>query len=673
MTIAAISSSTPTLVASPPPPAPPAAPAVASMSAVASAPHTTASALSPATAVAATGAVSSTSSKALTITLSGTGSPQFHILVDGKDVTGQITTSANYAKDQWQTLTINGPFAGAKSVDIVNTGDAAGGGALFVKQISVGGHSYQAIDAAFNRDYQGTTSFTPGTGTENLYWNGDLHFTTDGSGPSTTPPVTISTPAVGLPTVAAPAPGKGLVVTVSADQNAEFRILVDGKDVTGRLTATANNSQGQWQTVTVAGDFSKAKTVDVQYLNDDESVALGKNINLYVHALSVNGQTQLATSGEFNQQYQGTTNFTPGTGTQNLYWTGDLRFTGVGAAQPAPPTGPVSPPSPPPPATGNVLTVGVGKQFQSIGAAVAAAKSGDVVQISAGTYVNDVANIDKNLTIEGVGGPVILTETQNLSNRKAYFVVNGNVTVEGITFQNATVSAADGNNGAGIRLESGNLVVKNDVFKNNQEGILTTGNPNATLTVQGSTFLGNGDGSGYTHGIYAGTIASLSVTDSSFEGTKAGHDVKSRAAKTTISGNTFDDNATASYAVDLPNAGSAVVSNNVIAKGSQTQNTAAIHYGGEVSNPIGSLTVSGNTIVNQRAGGIAVLDQTNLAVKLINNQLYGETTLVAGGPAMLSGNVVAAKPPTKLPLPIGYNKTGNTVLTDLLNSFHLTA
>src|SRR5205823_5668875 len=156
-------------------------------------------------------------------------------------------------------------------------------------------------------------------------------------------------------------------------------------------------------------------------------------------------------------------------------------------------------------------------------------------------------------------------------------------------------------------------------------GILTAANATATLSVDHSTFTGNGKGDGYTHAIYAGTIAALSVTNSSFQGTLVGHDVKSRAAKTNIIGNTFDDDATASYAIDLPNGGAALIANNLIAKGAKAQNTAAIHYGGEVANPTGGLTVSGNTIVNQRSGGIAVLNQTKLQVTLTSNSIFGET------------------------------------------------
>jgi hypothetical protein len=45
-----------------------------------------------------------------------------------------------------------------------------------------------------------------------------------------------------------------------------------------------------------------------------------------------------------------------------------------------------------------VLTVGNGKQYETISAAIQAAQSGDTVQVNAGTYTNQYAHITKGLT-----------------------------------------------------------------------------------------------------------------------------------------------------------------------------------------------------------------------------------------------------------------------------------
>ena len=56
-------------------------------------------------------------------------------------------------------------------------------------------------------------------------------------------------------------------------------------------------------------------------------------------------------------------------------------------------------------------------------AALTAAKNGDTIAITAGTYVDQSLSINKDVTLKAVGGPVIFTETKNIANGKAYLVV----------------------------------------------------------------------------------------------------------------------------------------------------------------------------------------------------------------------------------------------------------
>src|SRR6202142_959275 len=99
------------------------------------------------------------------------------------------------------------------------------------------------------------------------------------------------------------------------------------------------------------------------------------------------------------------------------------------------------------------ITVGAGKEFSTLAAAIAASQNGDVIQVQAGTYTNDFATIKTNITIEGVGGMVNLVATVPPPNGKAILVTNTDVTLDNIAFSGAKV--ADGN-GAGIRYQAGN-------------------------------------------------------------------------------------------------------------------------------------------------------------------------------------------------------------------------
>jgi hypothetical protein len=125
---------------------------------------------------------------------------------------------------------------------------------------------------------------------------------------------------------------------------------------------------------------------------------------------------------------------------------------------------------------------------------------------------------------------------------KASLVLRGKAaTIDGIIFQNQRV--ADGN-GAGIRIERGDLYVYNAMFRNAEQGILSADDPSAEIVIDRSTFqrLGRCDrGLSCAHSIYIGNFGSLKVTNSRFEKGNGGHYVKSRAPRATINNNSFDD------------------------------------------------------------------------------------------------------------------------------------
>ena len=219
------------------------------------------------------------------------------------------------------------------------------------------------------------------------------------------------------------------------------------------------------------------------------------------------------------------------------------------------------------PVTGThaTLRVGVGTAYayHTIGAAVTAAHDGDTILVQSGTYPDESATITHSISLIGTGATrPILTSTHQITNGKAYLVTQANITIQNLTFTKATVTD---HNGAGIRYESGNLIVDHSSFLDNEEGILSAASPTGTITITASDFERNGYGDGYTHGVYAGAIHLLSVSGSTFIGTKAGHHIKSRAAITNVYNNRLDDGTgTTSYSVDLPNGGSGTIIGNTI-------------------------------------------------------------------------------------------------------------
>ena len=295
------------------------------------------------------------------------------------------------------------------------------------------------------------------------------------------------------------------------------------------------------------------------------------------------------------------------------------------------------------------LTVGPGGQYSTIEAAIQAASSGDTVAVASGTYTNDFISISKNLTLDSTGGTVRLVATEAPPNGKAIIDEGGagvSVTIDG--FDISGVAVPDGN-GAAIRYEAGSLSLTNDVIHGNQEGLLSGGDPNGTITIDGSTFYDNGAGDGRTHDIYVGAINSFTIQNSKIEAANVGHDIKSRALTTEIMNNTIGDgpNGNSSYEIDLPNGGTAVITGNTIEKGPHADNSNAISYGEEGNLYAGGgLLVSNNTIINDDGNPNAtiVVNDSTTAATITGNSLY-HWGVVAVGPAFQNNNTMAASEP----------------------------
>lgn len=161
---------------------------------------------------------------------------------------------------------------------------------------------------------------------------------------------------------------------------------------------------------------------------------------------------------------------------------------------------------------------------------------------------------------------------------KAALVFRGrNAEVAGLTFQNMYVPDQ---NGAGIRLEQGNLTVAQSWFKDSEQGILTGADENGTLIVDRSTFtrLGTCEGvGGCAHSIYTGTLAQVRITRSRFEEGRGGHYLKSRAPRVDVASSSFDDvgGQGTNYMIDLPAGATGQISNNWFVQGRNKENYSA--------------------------------------------------------------------------------------------------
>jgi hypothetical protein len=291
-----------------------------------------------------------------------------------------------------------------------------------------------------------------------------------------------------------------------------------------------------------------------------------------------------------------------------------------------------------------VIRVGPAGEVPTIAEASRIARSGDTIEIEAGDYVGDVAVwAQMELTIRGVNGRPRLVAAGASAEGKGIWVVRGQrVSVENVAFLGARVQHR---NGAGIRLERGSLTVRDCLFDNNENGILTANEPSIELVVENSEFARNGVGGGHTHTLYAGRIAKLVVAGSYFHEGGIGHLLKSRARESRVLYNRLTDEAgRASYELEFPDGGLAIVLGNLIEQGPRTENPAIVSFGAEGYRwPRNELHLGHNTIINDRPqGGVFVAATEGKGfVRAVNNLLVGKGSLEIKVRHGLSGNETA--------------------------------
>jgi hypothetical protein len=227
------------------------------------------------------------------------------------------------------------------------------------------------------------------------------------------------------------------------------------------------------------------------------------------------------------------------------------------------------------------LRVGGDAGLKTIAEAALLARNGATIEVQAGDYAGDVAVwTQDDIVLRAVGGPVRLLADGAAAEGKAIWVVRGhNVTVEGFDFQGARVA---GRNGAGIRFEHGSLRVRDCSFVDNEMGLMTSNDPQASLRVEDSEFARNRRPDGHNHNLYVGSIARFEISGSYLHHATTGHLLKSRAAFNRVSYNRLtDEDGTASYELEFPNGGTAIVVGNIIEQGRGTENPQLVSFGAE--------------------------------------------------------------------------------------------
>ncbi len=301
-----------------------------------------------------------------------------------------------------------------------------------------------------------------------------------------------------------------------------------------------------------------------------------------------------------------------------------------------------------------VLAAGPGQTYAAPCAALAAARAGDVVEIEgAYTYSGDVCYIAaSNITIRGVRGrPKIDAAGRNAQGKGVWVVGGSNVVVENVEIYGAKVPDR---NGAAFRVEGTNFTLRNSFIHDNENGILCGANANSNILLENNDFGHNGDGSGQTHNVYIGAIASLVFRYNYSHDAVIGHNLKSRALVNTVTYNRFstrsatETGSTAagrpSYEIDLPNGGTAYVIGNVIQQPAAYENSTLLAYGGEASSgSADALYIVNNTFLNDGANGVFININARITkpAYIQNNLFAGRGTLTTQAAATLQTNYKA--------------------------------
>jgi len=294
-------------------------------------------------------------------------------------------------------------------------------------------------------------------------------------------------------------------------------------------------------------------------------------------------------------------------------------------------------------ASGRVLAVGPGRAYAKPCDALTAAADGDTVEIdAAGSYDGDVCAFHaSDLTIRGVNGRPKIGANGRYAWGKGIWVITGKrAVVDNVELWGARVPDR---NGAAIRLDGAHLTVRNSFIHDNENGILTSNDGESDILIENSEFGHNGNGSGSSHNLYIGRVASLTVRYTYSHDADVGHNLKSRARINTISYSRFSStrpgeagstaSGAPSYEIDLSNAGTAYLIGNVIQQPSRNQNSNMVSYGVEgASNPGKNLYVVNNTFINDdSSNGMFILIGGDVKTPaLVQNNVFAGTGEITG-------------------------------------------
>lgn len=300
-----------------------------------------------------------------------------------------------------------------------------------------------------------------------------------------------------------------------------------------------------------------------------------------------------------------------------------------------------------------ILSVGTGRDYANLAAALAAAKPGDRIEVAAGTYRHTAARIRVSGLTLVARGKVVLDGT-GFEHSGAGSIPRAILQIEadGTTIVGFDLKGAHNatHNGAGLRIHAARRTVVRDCrIYGNDMGIMSNGAPGDATAGAGQLFERchvhhNGDAGepGQNHNLYlGGTDATLRFCE--IDHALTGHNLKSRAHLLRVEHCWIHD--AANREIDLVDArdterpgSDATIVGSVIAKDPACAgNRGTIHFGQERGRRVGTLRLQNCTITSPFSTPVVVLtgEATSAEVRdcAIEGRLPEGVANGIGGPA----------------------------------------
>jgi hypothetical protein len=200
-----------------------------------------------------------------------------------------------------------------------------------------------------------------------------------------------------------------------------------------------------------------------------------------------------------------------------------------------------------------------GQGFAHLEDALMAVRGQDAtVLIAPGVYKECAIQQAGHITFKATTPGSVVFDGETCEGKAALVLRGEGSTVDGIVFRNMRVE--DGN-GAGIRIEIGDLTVVNSMFLDSQEGILGGTDQPSRVRIDRSTFAGLGqcdETPDCAHSVYLANTGSVTISRPRVE----------------IVDNSFDDTAgrKTNYMIDLPEGATGRIAGNVFVQGTRKEN-----------------------------------------------------------------------------------------------------